>query len=173
MNAKSKAAASAAQIDMSAIRMVAETPDDLELVTQLHEEVFGPGRFAKTAFRLREGKQPRYDLSRLAWRGDQLLGAVRMTGIAIGDGSAVLLGPLCVRREIKGMGLGRALMKTAMEASWSADETVVLLVGDAAYYSPFGFQRAVDVELPGPADPARTLIAVRDGSPSDWSGKVA
>lgn len=166
-------AAKAAAFDMSAIDMRAETPADAETLTALHELVFGPGRFAKTAFRLREGKQPRYDLSRLAWQAGELAGAVRMTDITIGGAPAILLGPLCVRPDLKSLGLGRALMALAIEASWVAGEEAVLLVGDAAYYEPFGFVRAQNLELPGPADPARTLLAVKSGSAADWSGTVA
>ncbi|MEN0087417.1 MAG: N-acetyltransferase [Pseudomonadota bacterium] len=172
MTKTSDTAPSAAAFDLSAIQMTAETPENLEALNELHEIVFGPGRFAKTAFRLREGKRPRYDLSKLAWQGDVLAGAVRMTDIAIGAQPAILLGPLCVRPDLKGLGLGRALMAAAMEASWAAGELAVLLVGDAAYYAPFGFERAANIELPGPADPARTLIAVNGGSVADWPGKV-
>jgi len=30
------------------------TPADAALIEQLHDEVFGPGRFARTAYRVRE-----------------------------------------------------------------------------------------------------------------------
>ncbi|MEO0495932.1 MAG: N-acetyltransferase [Pseudomonadota bacterium] len=172
MTHSSDPAANAAAFDLSAINMQTETPQDAEVLTRLHDIVFGPGRFAKTAFRLREGKQPRYDLSRLAWQGTELAGAVRMTDIDIGRRPAILLGPLCVRPDIKSLGLGRALMALAMEACWSAGEEAVLLVGDAAYYAPFGFVPAVDVQLPGPADPARTLVAIKSGGAADWTGAV-
>ncbi len=53
-------------------------------------------------------------------------------------------------------------MRTAMEAAAAAGDKVVLLVGDAPYYSPFGFQQVPfgRITLPGPVDPARLLVAL-------------
>ncbi|HYY83155.1 MAG TPA: N-acetyltransferase, partial [Beijerinckiaceae bacterium] len=32
-----------------------ELPSDADAIERLHERAFGPGRFARTAFRIREG----------------------------------------------------------------------------------------------------------------------
>ena len=35
------------------LTILPETPDDAPAIERLHERTFGPGRFAKTAYRLR------------------------------------------------------------------------------------------------------------------------
>ena len=36
------------------VTILPETPDDAVAIERLHERAFGPGRYAKTAYRLRE-----------------------------------------------------------------------------------------------------------------------
>ena len=57
---------------------------------------FGPGRYAKTAYRLREGGPHALALSFTARIGTLLVGSVRLTPIRIGETPALLLGPLTV-----------------------------------------------------------------------------
>lgn len=138
-----------------------ERPDDAGVIDALHEETFGPGRFARAAFRLREGVDHDPRLSLVALRGDRLVGSVRMTPIGIGPAPALLLGPLAVRPHLKNQGIGKALMRMSMEAARADGHALVLLVGDLPYYWPFGFRtvRSGSIEMPGPVDPARLLIA--------------
>ncbi len=104
----------------------------------------------------------RPDVSFVGLAGEQVAGSIRLTPIRIGDTDALLLGPLTVSPDFKNRGLGKALMRTAMEAAAAAGDKVVLLVGDAPYYSPFGFQQVPfgRITLPGPVDPARLLVAL-------------
>ncbi|WP_181707412.1 GNAT family N-acetyltransferase [Chthonobacter rhizosphaerae] len=138
-----------------------ERSADADAVEGLHAAVFGPGRFARTAFRLREGVPHDPDFSLVAFKGEDLVGAVRLTPIRIGETPALLLGPLCVRPELKNLGVGKTLMRRSMEAARVAGHRLVLLVGDLSYYWPFGFRVVPPgaVEMPGPVDPARLLIA--------------
>ena len=141
------------------------TSADLAVISALHARAFGPGRFARTAYRLRE--QARSPLVSPHCRtardsSGQLAGAVTMTAITIGDSSGHwLLGPLAVSPSLAGKGLGRRLVAEALAsiAARSAATAVVVLVGDTKYYCPIGFVpvRAGSVLLPGPVDPARIL----------------
>ena len=151
-----------------------EAPGDLPVVDALHAAAFGPGRFARSAFRLREGKIPRYECSWLAHINESLVGAVRLTDIRIGKSRALLLGPLCTRPDLQGQGIGRALMARAMQTAAELNIAAVLLIGDLEYYAPFGFHRTSlgQVLLPGPADPRRILIAPLSGDLSHYSGTV-
>lgn len=143
-----------------------EDASDVTAIDTLQAEAFGPGRFARTAFRIRENIPHRADLSFVALVGTQVAGSIRLTPISIGESNALLLGPLTVSPDFKNRGLGKALMRTAMNAAETAGDTAVLLVGDAPYYSPFGFQQVPfgRITLPGPVDPARLLIAPLNGS---------
>ncbi|MBN9673675.1 GNAT family N-acetyltransferase [Roseibium aggregatum] len=143
----------------------AEEASDTATIDDLQAEAFGPGRFARTAFRIRENVPHRPDLSFVGVAGPHIAGSIRLSPITIGTTRALLLGPLTVSPDFKNRGLGKALMRTAMDSAAAAGEEAVLLVGDAPYYSPFGFQQVPPglITLPGPVDPARLLIAPLNG----------
>ncbi len=136
-----------------------ETPDDAEAIERLNERVFGPGRFARTAYRIREKADPDPSLSFVARVGTLLIGAVAMTPIAIGGAKALLLGPLIVEPVFRLQGIGEALVTRSLVAAKAAGWTLVILVGDEPYYSRMGFQPAPPgrITLPGPVDPSRLL----------------
>ena len=137
----------------------AETPSDAEAIERLNERVFGPGRFAKTAYRLREEAAADPALSFVARVGTMLVGANRMTPILIGDTPALLLGPLTVEPAFRSQGIGEKLVSRSLDAARSAGATIAILVGDEPYYARMGFRRTPPgrLGLPGPVDPARVL----------------
>lgn len=152
-----------------------ETPDDDAAVDRLHARTFGPGRFARTAFRIREQVGHERALSFTARVGTMLVGSVRLTRVKIGAAPALLLGPLSVEPPFQSVGIGGRLMEAALEAARAAGHRLVVLVGDEPYYSKFGFRRVPPgrVALPGPVDPARLLVAeLDDGAFEDVSGAV-
>jgi predicted N-acetyltransferase YhbS len=136
-----------------------QTPADLPAILKLEERAFGPGRFAKTAYRLREGVEPDWSLSCLARIGGMLVGANTMTRIKIGGAPALLLGPLTVEEAFRARGLGEALAQKSLEAAKAAGHGLVLLVGDPPYYERMGFSRTPfgQIQFPGPVDPGRLL----------------
>ena len=140
--------------------IVPETPDHADAIEKLHERGFGPGRFARSAFRLREGAGTLPGLSFIARVGTLLVGSVRLSPIRIGTSPAVLLGPLAVDPAFMKRGIGSALMKAGLEAARAQGHKLVLLVGDEPFYGKFGFRRVPHgrVTLPGPVDPDRVLI---------------
>ena len=125
----------------------------------MNGRVFGPGRFARTAYRIRETTEPDPTLSFVARVGTLLVGATTMTPIAIGETPALLLGPLIVEPVFRSQGIGEALVKRSLEAAKAAGWRLVILVGDESYYARMGFQRAPkgQISLPGPMDPERLL----------------
>ena len=62
-----------------------ELAGDADPIERLHERAFGPGRFARTAFRLREGAPHLLDLSFTALVGTLLVGSVRLTPVKAGQ----------------------------------------------------------------------------------------
>jgi predicted N-acetyltransferase YhbS len=143
------------------ITILPETPDDAEAIERLHERTFGPGRYARSAYRLREGRDHVLDLSYTARIGTLLVGSLRMTPICIGETKALLLGPLTVEPPFRAHGIGTALIARALADAKTAGHRLVLLVGDEPFYGKCGFKRIPkgQVKLPGPVDPARLLVA--------------
>lgn len=143
------------------ITILPETPDDEPQIERLHERTFGPGRYARTAFRIREGVNHLFELSFTARIGTLLVGSVRLSPVRIGETKGMLLGPLTVEPPFRGRGIAKALIARALEEARKKGEKLVVLVGDEPYYGPLGFKcipkgRAT---MPGPVDPGRLLVA--------------
>ncbi|MCV6547088.1 MAG: N-acetyltransferase [Cohaesibacter sp.] len=137
-----------------------ELPLHFDAIEHLHEEAFGPGRFARTAFRVRESVGSLPQLSFVALNQGHLAGSVRLSPVRIGACKALLLGPLAVHPAFKHKGAGGLLMKKAIETAKNLPFCAILLVGDYDYYKRFGFERVPmgSMSLPGPVDPARLLL---------------
>lgn len=146
-----------------------EIAADAAAVDAIHDMTFGPGRYSRTAFRIREGYAADGPTSLVALHAGAVIGSVRLTAIAVGDTPALLLGPLAVLPALKNLGVGKALMRRSLEAARQRHHRLVVLVGDLPYYWPFGFRviPAGRVELPGPVDPARLLWAELTPGASD------
>lgn len=152
-------------------------PNDAAAIAVLHARAFGPGRFARSAYRIREGTPFSSPFCRVCTLDAALVAAVRFTMITIGrrDG-ALLLGPLAVDPAFANQGYGRALVTQALQDARAAGIGLVLLVGDEPYYSRLGFVRVPrgQMTLPGPVDPDRLLVAeLKPGSLAAASGAVA
>ena len=152
------------------------TPADMPAIEKLDERAFGPGRFALSAYRLREGVSPDPDLSFVSHVGTLLVGANRMTAIVCGGAPALLLGPLTVDPPFRSRGIGEALMGKSLEAARAGGHRLVILVGDEPYYKRVGFKRAPAgrLTMPGPVDPARLLYCeLVDGAFEGVAGAIA
>src|SRR5215207_3307817 len=99
------------------LTILPETADDAPAIERLHERTFGPGRYARTAYRVREQLPHRRDLSFTARIGTLLVGSVRLTPIRIGKTAALLLGPLTIEPPFRERGIGRALIERALSAA--------------------------------------------------------
>lgn len=152
-----------------------ERPSDAAAIEALQHEAFGPGAYARAAFRVREQASHDPALSFVTELDGALIGSVRMTPIRVGDQTGLLLGPLVVEPARKGEGFGKALMRFVMEETRKAGWPFVILVGDQPYYWPFGFRPLApnSVAMPGPVDPARLLVAeLVPGATEGLSGTV-
>ena len=152
-----------------------EAPDDTVAIERLHERTFGPGRYAKTAYRLREQVEHIRELSFTARIGTLLIGSVWLSPIRIGEAKALLLGPVTVEPAFRDRGVGQALIERALKEAKDKGHRLVILVGDEAYYEKSGFKhiprgRAI---MPGPVDPARLLLAeLAEGAFEGVSGPI-
>ncbi|MFN4041949.1 MAG: GNAT family N-acetyltransferase [Brevundimonas sp.] len=134
----------------------AETPADAAAIEAVTLAAFGPGRFAKTAERLRE-RSP-LAAGFVAREDGRVIGSVRLWSISIDGVPALFLGPIAVERSSRRAGLGAALVQACVDHAQAIDGLGgVLLVGDPPYFTRFGFLSASAVSLPGPADPRRIM----------------
>ncbi len=151
-----------------------EVPGDTGAREALLDRAMGPGRFAKTSERLRRGRLP--VLALVAREDSALVGSVRLWEVeAAGARGLLLLGPLAVAPGRQGEGIGRALMRRALNRATAGGHGAVLLVGDAPYYGRFGFAAAPAhrLELPGPVDRHRFLACeLRLGALAEAAGMV-
>ncbi len=141
--------------------IIADAPEYSDAVEALYDDVFGPGRFAKTAERLREGNQKIPDASLVAIDSEGLTGVVRVWPVKVGEkGRAAFLGPIAVAERRRGNGVAFKLMERAIGVCREQGYAAVILVGDFDYYERFGFHRAGEgrFQLPGPVDQNRILI---------------
>jgi predicted N-acetyltransferase YhbS len=151
-------------------------PADIPEISKLHARVFGPGRFVRSAYRVRErkGHLSRYCL--VAHLDGALIASLRMTEIAIGGTSgAALLGPVAVEPKHRGCGIGTRLVKEALAAARTEGTALVVLVGDEPYYGRFGFTALPpgQIVFPGPVNPRRILaVELIGGSCGRYRGMI-
>ena len=153
------------------------TRDDLAAIAALHARCFGPGRFTRSAYRVREGTPAISRFCRAAFLDQRLVAALRFTNVEIGGvGGAVLLGPLAVDPDFAGKGFGRRLVEEGIADARKAGLKLVVLVGDMPYYGRFGFAPVPpgQIVFPGPVDPARILaLEFEAGALAGFTGRVA
>ncbi len=157
------------------LTILSETAEDAEAIDRLHERTFGPGRYARTAFRIREEIAHRIDLSFTARIGTLMVGSVRLSPIRIGETPALLLGPLTIEPPFRDRGIGKALLERALQEAKAKGHRLVVLVGDEPYYGQVGFKKIPKgtATMPGPVDPARLLVAeVVEGAFNGVSGPI-
>ena len=157
------------------LTILPETEDDAAPIKRLHERTFGPGRYAKSAYRLRERVAHCLELSFTARVGTLLVGSVRLSPIRVGEAKAMLLGPLTVEPPFRERGIGYALIRRAIDEAKARGHHLVVLVGDEPYYGRSGFTRIPKgrVRMPGPVDPERLLVCeLTEGAFEGVSGPI-
>jgi len=141
------------------------TPADAPFVDDLQALAFGPGRFARTAFRVRERFPIDISLSLVAEVDGTPCGSVWMTPISIGGVDGYMLGPLATHPGFRRRGVGKQLAREVTRLALErADARFVVLIGDRDYYCPLGYQPTTigAIEWPGPVDPSRVLLFSHD-----------
>ncbi len=99
----------------SSFKIRLETDGDAQVLSELSAQAFGPGRFTRSAYRVREGVPPVSALCLCGLLDERLVGGIRFTAIRIGgEEGAALLGPLVVDPVEKGKGFGRALVEEGL-----------------------------------------------------------
>ncbi len=132
-----------------------EQASDATAVDALVMAAFGPGRFAKTAERVREKSSILAGFT--VYDGAELLGSVRLWSVTSGAARAAGLGPIAVRKTKRSTGLGGLLVQQCIEEAKTLGLDGILLIGDPPYFERFGFVAAPDAVFSGPVNKQRVM----------------
>ena len=154
----------------------AERATDVAARETLLDASFGANRHARTCQRLRDGRLPAEGLAFSAISQGRVVGTVRLWHVNAGGVPALILGPLAVDGTARKLGIGAALMTGALAAARAQGHGAIILRGDAAYYSRFGFtcEKTSELALPGPFERERLLaLELQPGALDDARGMIA
>ena len=154
----------------------AERASDVVAREALPDACFGDNRHARTCQRLRDGRAPAEGLALSALAQGRLVGTLRLWHVSAGGVPALMLGPLAVDPSCRKLGVGAALMNRALATAKARRHGAVVLLGDAPYYTRFGFSglKTTELSLPGPFERDRLLgLELRDGALDGAWGMIA
>lgn len=83
-------------------------------------------------------------------RGGDVVGHVQCSRAWVGETPVVALGPIGVRPDHQGEGIGSALVRAALEEAAHRAECAVILLGDPRFYGRLGFRPGSDMGLHNP-----------------------
>src|SRR4051812_49503205 len=134
--------------DVQALHVAAFTVDPVTRAVRTADDVVE----ARLVDELREDDGFLPHLSLVAVDGDDLIGHVIATrGWLEPIGSPALgLGPLGVRPELHGRGVGTVLVHALLAVAEACEEPLVALLGSPGYYRRFGFVRSPALRGPPP-----------------------
>jgi putative acetyltransferase len=78
----------------------------------------------------------------VASEAGDVVGHVQLSRAWIGDDPVLALGPIGVRPDRQGSGIGSELVRAALDEAARREEAAVILLGSPAYYPRFGFRAA-------------------------------
>src|SRR3984885_11223526 len=131
-----------------------ERASDVVAREALLDACFGLNRHARTCQRLRDGRAPAEGLALSAIAQGRLVGTLRLWHVSAGG----------------------ALIHHALAAAKRRGHGAVVLLGDAPYYSRFGFSalKTGELSLPGPFERDRLLgLELREGALDGAWGMIA
>lgn len=148
-----------------------EQPNDVNAIARLTEAAFANAphtshteHFIVAALR----KAGQLSVSLVAVEGDDLVGHVAVSPVTLSSGDAGWhgLGPISVRPDRQGRGIGSALMLEAIERLKAMDSAGCVLLGDPGYYARFGFRAYEQLVLPGVPAEYFQALPLADGIPA-------
>jgi predicted N-acetyltransferase YhbS len=152
--------------DSSTLTLIPLAEVEPALIEAVLDRAFGPDRFGRTAYRLREGTDWLPALSFAVLDEASLLaGTIQCWPLALTDADGrrhpmLMIGPVAVVPERQGEGLGTALMLAMNAAMDPAAPLPQVMIGDPEYYERFGFfaAPAAGWTIPGGGYEQRRLL---------------
>ncbi len=150
-------------------RMREELPQDSPAVRGLLVEAFGGEIEARLVERLRAAGKSR--LALVAEDEDRVLGYVLFSPILVGDDRpALALAPVAVLPAFQRLGIGSALVSAGLQRLREGDDARVLVLGDPAFYTRFGFVPAAGFGLRCPFPAPEEAFMALELQPGAFSG---
>lgn len=140
---------------MNQLQIRPETRADIEVVRDVVKQAFdgvehSAGTEPAIVDALREAGALTVSLA--AVRGGEIIGHVAASPVEISDGTPGWsgIGPVAVRPDLQGAGVGSALMEHVLETLRGTGATGVVLLGEPDFYTRFGFLPLAGLAYPGP-----------------------
>ena len=127
-----------------------ETPADADAIAAVHADAFGGPAEAMLVAELRAGRFYDPALSLVAVDDGDVVGHVLFTPLETDGPRAAALAPVGVVNRAQGRGIGAALINAGLESLKNDGCRVVVVLGDPAYYSRFGFDTALGTHVKCP-----------------------
>lgn len=160
-----------------------ESAEDYETIRRLVGAAFGSDVEADLVDRIRVSPEYVAEMALVAVMEGHPVGHVMVSGAVLrhreGERAISMLSPLAVHPEHQRRGIGAALVEAVLGVADALGEPLVILEGDPAYYSRFGFEhalpRGIEIDLPDWAPPEAAqvkLLAAFDPSDPTLRGTV-
>ena len=146
-----------------------ESDADRDAIRRLNESAFGGPAEADLVDALRGSPAWIPELSLVAADGDELVGHVLISVVALDSGPELLsLGPMAVAPERQREGIGVALVRRGLELAAQTPYPFVVVLGHPEYYPRFGFvpARGLGINTPYEA-PDEAWMALALGEPAE------
>ena len=131
-----------------------ETPGDRDAIRSVNKAAFGGSVEADLVDQLRADGD--FILSLVAENDGVVVGHCGFSRLTVHEGDAVVpavsLAPVAVRPLQQRCGIGQTMVRDGIARLKSAGETLILVLGDPAYYSRFGFDAAAATVYHTPYD---------------------
>ena len=151
-----------------------ETADDVPDIRAVVHAAFGRTAEVDLVERLRRANA--LTLSVVAITDGRIVGHVAFSPVSIGGShGALALAPVSVAQDCQRRGIGSALIRWSLEQVHQLGHRVVLVVGNAVYYSRFGFSTASQFGIKCPfsvPDEAFMVLELSPGAASGCRGMV-
>ncbi|HIK44151.1 MAG TPA: N-acetyltransferase [Leptolyngbyaceae cyanobacterium M65_K2018_010] len=131
-----------------------ETQQDIEAIRRLHLAAFANHPYSRQTEHLIVAalrETGALAISRVAEVEGEVVGHIAFSEARLGaDGPGwFLLGPVAVRPDHQGQGVGRALIEAGLAELHLRGARGCVLVGDPGFYNRFGFRSVAGVTCPG------------------------
>jgi len=126
---------------MPPVSICDERPQDLRGIDEVLRAAFPTDLESRLVRALREAGH--LSLSLVALEGERVVGHIGFSPVTVGEQPLGLgLGPVAVLPEVQGQGIGAGLIEEGLTACRQLKTPCVVVLGEPAYYSRFGFETA-------------------------------